>query len=120
MNKNEKNIHHYMNLNPKPFDLIKNRIKTIEMRLNDEKRSKIKINDIIVFQNTLNDEIMKVRVINIYHYKDFNELYKHHNKKSIGYKEDEIANPSDMLGYYSLSQINEYKVLGIEIELIEE
>ena len=42
---------HYMKLQNDPFTKIKNKTKTIEMRLNDEKRRKIKIHDLIEFTN---------------------------------------------------------------------
>lgn len=48
-------------------------------------------------------------------YKNFNELYNNHNKISIGYKENENANPDDMLMYYSKEDIEKYGVLGIEL-----
>ncbi|MBQ1852397.1 MAG: ASCH domain-containing protein, partial [Lachnospiraceae bacterium] len=38
-----------MQLQPEPFDLIKSGAKTIELRLYDEKRRKIRIGDEIVF-----------------------------------------------------------------------
>lgn len=87
------------------------------MRLNDEKRSKIEIGDEIEFTNTKNNEVLICEVINIYKYNDFKELYKNHNKISIGYKKDETANPDDMLMYYSKDKIDRYGVLGIEITL---
>ena len=40
---------HYMKLKNDPFIKIKNKTKTIEMRLNDEKRKKINVGDIIEF-----------------------------------------------------------------------
>ncbi len=40
-----------MNLEPVSFALIKNQSKTIEMRLNDEKRSPIRWNEMIEFVN---------------------------------------------------------------------
>ena len=42
---------HYMNLNNRPFQLIKNGSKSVEMRLYDEKRAKIKVGDQISFTN---------------------------------------------------------------------
>ena len=39
-----------------------------------------------------------------------------HNKISIGYTENEIANPDDMLMYYSKEDIEKYGVLGIELK----
>lgn len=109
---------HKMNLWDDSFEAIKEGWKTIEMRLNDEKRSLIKINDIIEFTNTETKEIMSCIVLKLHHYKTFDELYKNHSKLSIGYKEDEIAKPEDMLAYYSTEEINKYGVLGIEIRVI--
>ena len=88
---------HKMNLWNDSFISIKNKTKTIEMRLNDEKRSKIKIGDIIEFTNTTTLETLNVKVDNIFKYDDFEQLYSHHDKISIGYKEDEVADPKDML-----------------------
>ena len=107
-----------MNLWDDSFQAIKEGWKTIEMRLNDEKRSLIKINDKIEFTNNKTNETMLCKVINIFCYSNFEELYKRHNKLSIGYKEDEIAKPEDMLVYYSMEEIKNYGVLGIEIEVL--
>ena len=43
-----------MKLQDDPFKKIKNKTKTIEMRLNDEKRKKIKQDDLIEFTNIKN------------------------------------------------------------------
>ena len=43
---------HYMNLNPEPFEMIRSGEKTIELRLNDEKRKAIGVGDTKVFSNT--------------------------------------------------------------------
>ena len=82
-----------------------------------KKRSKIEIGDEIEFTNTETNEELICEVIKIYKYNSFEELYKNHNKISIGYKEDETANPNDMLMYYSKDNIDKYGVLGIEITL---
>lgn len=102
-----------------PFIMIESGSKTIEMRLNDEKRALIKINDKIEFSNVETFKKLLVEVIALYEYKDFHELYKNHDKISIGYKEDEIANPEDMLVYYSKEKIEKYGVLAIKIKLIK-
>ena len=44
---------HHMNLWDDSFQAIKEGWKTVEMRLNDEKRSIISIGDIIEFTNTI-------------------------------------------------------------------
>ena len=49
---------HYMNLWDDSFQAIKEGWKTVEMRLNDEKRSIIDVDDIIEFTNTTTQEKM--------------------------------------------------------------
>ena len=107
-----------MNLWNNPFIKIKEKTKTIEMRLNDEKRSLINIGDIIEFTNIKTNEVLECEVINLYKYKNFVELYKNHNMISIGYSEDETSDPNDMLLYYSNEKIDKYGVIGIEIKVI--
>ena len=109
---------HNMRLHNEPFELIKNGTKTIELRLNDEKRSLIKENDIILFENRKNAEIIKTKVIKLHKYDSFEELYKHFDKVSLGYKFNEEASYKDMEKYYSKEEQNKYGVLGIEIEVI--
>ena len=109
---------HILNLYSDAFNLIKQGIKTIELRLNDEKRQKIYISDYIQFINLDNKEILEVKVKNIYKYKNFKDLYKDFDKVTIGYKKDEIANYKDMEQYYKIEDIEKYGVVGIEIELL--
>ena len=110
---------HYLNLWPNPFKMIKLGIKTIEMRLNDERRSQIKIGDFIEFENKDTHEKLVCEVINIYKYSNFDELYKNHTKSSLGYFDDEEAKPSDMNLYYPQERIDYYGVLGIEIRRVD-
>ena len=109
---------HEMKLNNGPFKNIKNGTKTIELRLNDEKRQLLKIKDLIEFTNRETLEQMLVEIENLYHYPSFEELYKHFDKVAMGYKEDEEANPKDMEEYYSKEEQEKYGVLGIEIKKV--
>ena len=108
---------HNMKLQNDPFIKIKNGSKTIEMRLNDEKRKKINIGDSIEFTNIETNEKLICKVLNLYKYKNFEELYKNHDKMSIGYDKDEVSNSNDMKKYYAEDKINKYGVLGIKIKL---
>ena len=90
-----------------------------EMRLNDEKRSLIKEGDIIEFENRITKEKLKTKVIKLYKFDNFEELYKHFDKISLGYAEDEIADPKDMEEYYPQDKQEKYGVLGIEIKVLE-
>ena len=53
---------HTMNLQEEPFQMIKEKTKTIELRLYDEKRRTIKPGDMIAFNNNHTEEILKVKV----------------------------------------------------------
>lgn len=107
---------HTMNLNNNPFLKIKNGSKSIEIRLYDEKRRKLKVGDNIEFINRNNNEILSVDIINLHLFKTFDELYNNFDKVSIGYNENEIANPNDMSQYYNFEDIEKYGVVGIEIK----
>ena len=108
-----------MKLFARSFELIKTKRKTIEMRLNDEKRKKLKVDDVICFENVDTKEKLYCRVVKLYHFDNFEELYKALPKKALGYQEDEEADPSDMLKYYSSEQIDACGVLGIEVLAFE-
>ena len=105
-----------MNLYPEPFDLIKAGSKTVEMRLFDEKRRKLSVGGLIVFTNTKTKEELVVEIIDLKQFDSFESLYLNYKKTDIGYKDDEVANPDDMLSYYSIEDIRKYGVVAIEIK----
>lgn len=111
---------HQMNLRPQPFDMIASGAKTIELRLNDEKRKLIQIGDKILFTNTDNaDQQILVSVTNLYPFPSFEELYKKLPLEKCGYLPHELAtaSPSDMESYFSAEKQRTCGVLGIEIAL---
>lgn len=66
---------HVMKLQPKYFDYIKNGTKKFEIRLNDDKRRKIKKGDFIEFQKEpLREEKIIYEVKDILYFNDFKEL----------------------------------------------
>lgn len=113
-----KNMIHEMNLHDAPYKLIKEKTKTVEMRLNDERRKDLKIGDIIIFTNRDTKEKLKTKVLKLDYYDSFKELYKHFDNIEIGYKKDDIPNPSDMDVYYTKEQQEKYGVIAIRIELL--
>lgn len=111
---------HNMKLNPEPFELISSGQKTIELRLNDEKRQRIKISDEIIFTKTENSkQKITAVVVDLHKFNSFVELYNTLPLLKCGYTEDDIltANPKDMELYYSKEQQRKYGVLGIEIKV---
>lgn len=106
---------HQMKLNESPFERIKNGTKTIEFRLYDEKRRKIKIGDKIEFSKLPNlQEKIVAEVLDIYKDETFEKLFK-----KIYIDEEEIKRKTkSMYQYYSYEQEKEYGVIGIKIELL--
>lgn len=109
-----------MNLNPEPFEMIKSGTKTIELRLYDDRRKAIRINDLIEFTNRETNEKLLCKVKNLYRFKNFEELYSSLPLLKCGYTKETVvtAQPSDMNKYYNREQIAMFGVIGIELELI--
>ena len=110
---------HEMKLNPGPFAMIKSGIKTIELRLNDAKRQKIREGDMIVFTNTADGEQLEATVQKLHRFDSFEQLYQSLPLLQCGYTTEDVdkAHPSDMEQYYSVEEQNQYGVVGIELSL---
>ncbi|MBP3392158.1 MAG: 23S rRNA (uracil(1939)-C(5))-methyltransferase RlmD [Clostridia bacterium] len=108
---------HEMKLHASPFEMIKSGKKTIELRLYDEKRQRIKEGDVIAFTNTSNGEKMRATVKALHRFDSFEELYKTLPLLQCGYTAEDIytAQPSDMEQYYSVEEQKKYGVVGIEL-----
>ncbi len=114
-------ISHGMRLTPQPYELIASGQKTIEMRLNDSKRQKIKVGDIINFTCTDGREGQLSALVTALHpYESFKEMYASLPLDKCGYTPQNIKNASafDMRAFYSKEAESFYGVLGIEIKLI--
>ena len=110
---------HIMNLQHRPFLSIKSGRKRIEMRLYDDKRKMVKVGDMVEFTDVTTQEKLACEVVNLYLYATFEELYRAHDKTSIGYEDNEIADPKDMFAYYPQEEINKYGVVGIEVKTVK-
>lgn len=111
---------HCMNLEPSAFFKIANGSKTIELRLNDEKRQKINIGDRIEFHCSDINSVIFAEVIKLHKFSDFEQLYKALPLEKCGYSKDDLktAHYTDMEKYYIKSQIKKYGALGIELQKI--
>lgn len=110
---------HKMKLRIEPFEKIKNGSKTIELRLNDEKRQLVQVGDFIEFSMLENpEETITVRVTALHRFDSFNELYATLPKEKLGYRVDETPDPNHMDTYYPREKQARYGVLGIEIEVV--
>ena len=108
-----------MKLQNEPFEKIKNVTKIYELRLKDEKRSKIKKDDFIEFTNILTNEKLLVKVVDIFSFNNFKDLYEVYDKTLLGYEQNEKADYKDMEKYYSKEEQEKYGVVAIEIKKLE-
>lgn len=109
---------HEMNLQPKYFDFIKDGTKRIELRLYDEKRQKIALNDTIIFSKSEN-ETFKAQVIGLLRYNSFKDLFEDFD---ISILADNSMTKSELLEvlseFYTPEKQAEFGVLGIRLKLI--
>ncbi len=113
-------MRHFMHLNPSPFEKIKNGSKTIELRLYDEKRRKVKRGDEIEFAKIDWEEKLLVKVVNIYIFDSFENLYDVLPLDKCGYTKEKLpfAKAGDMESLYGKQAQQKWGVAGIEIEVI--
>ncbi len=111
---------HQMKLQKAPFMKIKNGSKTIELRLNDEKRQLVQVGDFIEF-TLLDDSAEKIqtRVTALHHFASFQELYASLPKEKLGYAPSETPDPDHMDAYYPREKQEKYGVLGIELRMTD-
>lgn len=105
-----------LNLRKKYFDLIKTGEKTIELRLFDEKRKNIKINDLLILKNSENKNLLNIKVINLYRSNSFENLVKLFDIQKTGFNSIEELN-NCILEFFTKEKQEKYGVLGIEMRL---
>ncbi|MGO3048642.1 ASCH domain-containing protein [Staphylococcus casei] len=105
---------HNMKLYDKPFQLIENGSKTIEVRLNDKKRQEVQAGDFIIFENIEKNQSIKVEVLKVIKYMSFQALLQAHSNKELGMDEKmqlsqklaqiyQIYNQTDEIHYGALA-----------------
>ena len=103
-----------MKLNKNPFERMKNGTKTVEFRLFDEKRQKIKVGDKIEFSKLPDlQEKLLVDVVELYREDTFEDLFRklYPNEEEI--KRKTIA----MYEIYPKEKEQQYGILGIRIKI---
>ena len=111
---------HILKLQPKFFDFIKDGTKRIELRLFDEKRQQININDIIEFKIEPEQiDSLKVKVIGLLRYRSFEDLFEDFPIEILA---DRSMTKSELLNaleeFYTPEKQEKYGVLGIKIAKI--
>ena len=110
-----------LKLNPKYFELIKNKIKTLEGRLNDEKRQKFNLGDTITFlKEPERTENIKAIILDKYIFKNFDEMAQNLNKADLGFAD---VSKEEMVEVYRTIYKKEdeqkYGVVIFKIALLE-
>ena len=111
---------HILKLQPKFFDFIKDGTKRIELRLFDEKRQQININDIIEFKREPEQiDSLKVKVIGLLKYRSFEDLFEDFPIEILS---DNSMTKNELLNvleeFYTPEKQEKYGVLGIKIAKI--
>ncbi|MGO4936646.1 ASCH domain-containing protein [Fundicoccus sp. Sow4_H7] len=114
-------MQHTMGLFESSFKSIKSGKKTVEVRLNDEKRRKISIGDSIIFTKVpKSNENLTVEVVELREFTTFKEMYERIPAKDF----DTVGDPIDLMvqqtyEIYSANQENEWGTLAITVKLLE-
>lgn len=106
---------HSMKLHREPFTLMAAGKKTVELRLNDEKRRLLSVDDVIVFTNP-DGESLCMRVRALRPFPSFRELYQAFSPEEMGYLPGEEACPEDMDAYYTPEEQKRWGALAICLE----
>lgn len=112
---------HFMKLRAAPFEAMLRGRKTAELRLNDDKRRKIRPGDEIEFDEVGGDRrTLLAKVLWIKVFPSFRELYEELSPEEMGYPPEEIKNAkyTDMEEYYSKEEQEEYGAVAIGITVI--
>lgn len=113
-------LEHVMGLFEEHLNNIKNGNKTIEVRLNDEKRKKIKTGDIIQFIKVPRDgKFIKVKVLDTTIFPTFKEMYENISAKEMGSCEESIEKMiEDTYEIYTPEQEKTYGTVAIKIKYL--
>lgn len=108
-----------MNLQSVYFEKIKNSTKIFEIRLNDEKRQKIKIGDSIIFSNqSTPNQTVEVLVKDLLHFDSFKQMASNLPLTQVGFENLSIAEVEKIYHtFYSTESEKHYGVLAIKVKL---
>lgn len=116
MEKTLKNMH----LNSGPFERIDSGAQSIEVRINDEKRKALKIGDEIEFELRGSPERkFNARIVELFHYKTFAELYGSRPVDEFGRGESVDELVESIFKIYTKEEETKFGVVGIRLELVK-
>ena len=111
---------HYMHLSDEPFEWIKSGKQSVELRLFDEKRKKINIDDIIIFTKLSSDDKIKVKVKGLARFSTFKDAFMFIPKTYLAHDNLTLEEQIDrMRRYYPKDKEEKYGLLAIWFEVLE-
>ena len=112
---------HKMTLLRPYFESIARGEKTVEMRLNDEKRKQVKVGDLIEFTCADSTETVTVAVQNKRVFADFSRLAEAYPPKVLGFSHSPACEIAEfMTSVYGKEAIEKNNALAIEIRLLSD
>lgn len=106
---------HEMRLHPEPFEKIRNGTKTIEARLNDEKRKELKAGDHITFLLRPDFvEKIEAEIVELFTAPTFAEL--HAMRPFTEFGKESMEELEELYQYYSKEDEQKYGVVGISFK----
>lgn len=109
-----------VHLHPEVFDIVLNKDKDVEIRLNDEKRRKLHVGDTLVFLKRPDDkESIKATITNLVYFNSFLEVADYYEMKRIYLDNTSSEDYINLMKrFYSDEEVEKYGVVAIEFKLI--
>ena len=107
-----------VHLHKEVFDIVRDGIKDVEVRLNDEKRRKLNVGDKLIFINRGNEEETITTVVkNLVYFNDFFEVTNYYDMKRIYLENTTLDEYLELMNkFYSKEEQDECGVVAIEFE----
>lgn len=109
-----------MKLNSKFFELVKDGKKTIELRVNDAKRRKYKIGNIVTFVCRENPEqSFSAKIVNMLYFQNIADAVFTLGKQNLGFHESMTTDKieDEYLQFYTNEEIQKNGLVAMELEL---
>ncbi len=110
-------MHHYMKLQSEPFSKIFSGTKKIEIRLFDEMKQQLKVDDLITF-TMMNDESksLQSKIVDLVSFDSFKDLFD--SCAPVLYGSQSSDQYEFMYKYYSREDEEKYGVLAIHLQIV--
>lgn len=112
---------HKMSLFQEPFNQIKTGKQTIEVRLFDAKRKKVRLGDTIIFTRLPDKkEKVMVKVLGLSRFRSFHDLFSAFEAVRFGHKKDirKSEQVQRMYRYYTPKDEQKYGVIALHIKRV--